>query len=69
MQIQTMMDVRAFMRKFGYIIYTGDVAGDVELIKEEVMELYQAKLLEKDDFIQLMSVISKEEEKLSNLGK
>lgn len=61
MQIQTILDVRNYLRRFGYIIYTGDAAGDIEMMKDEIMELYQAKLIEKEDFVSLMNVIATEE--------
>lgn len=61
LQIQNMIDVRRFLAKFGYVIYTGTASGDLELIKEEVLELYQAKLIDKEDFVQLMNVLTKEE--------
>lgn len=63
MQILNMVDVRKFLSKFGLMIYTGDRIGDLDVMKEEVIELFQAKLIEKEDFAQLMNIITKEEKK------
>lgn len=63
MQILNMVDVRKFLSKFGLMIYTGDRIGDLDVMKEEVIELFQAKLIEKEDFAQLMNIITKEERK------
>ncbi len=58
-----MIDVRKYLTKLGYIIYTGDSLGDLEFMKEEVLELYQAKLIDKEDFTQLMNQLVKEQRK------
>lgn len=54
------------MSKLGYIIYTGDQAGDLEMMKEEIIELYQAKLIDKENFTRLMNVIVEEERKVQS---
>lgn len=64
MKIKTIIDVRDYLRKFGYIIYTGDAAGDLEVMKDEIMEMYLAKIIPKEDFAQLMAVLHQEEKKL-----
>lgn len=66
MQLNNIIDVRKYMSKLGYIIYTGDQAGDLEMMKEEIIELYQAKLIDKENFTRLMNVIVKEERKVQS---
>ncbi|MBE3554661.1 MAG: DUF910 family protein [Thermicanus sp.] len=64
MEIRNMVDVRKFLGRYGYFIYTGEPLGDLEMIKDEVKEMFQAHILDKEDYIRLMKVIAREEEAL-----
>lgn len=66
LQINNIIDVRKYMAKLGYIIYTGDQAGDLEFMKEEILELYQTDVIDKDVFTRLMNQIIKEERKVQS---
>ncbi|MFX3623829.1 MAG: YqgQ family protein [Ectobacillus sp.] len=39
-------DIQQFLKKFGTVIYTGDRLADLELMEDEVRELYKAQLME-----------------------
>jgi uncharacterized protein YqgQ len=66
LKIQNMVDVRKYLSKFGYYIYTGDPLGDLEMIKDEVLELFQANIIDREDYIQIMKVLAKEEKEISS---
>lgn len=55
--IHSMADVRILLRRFGIVIYTGDQEGDELLIKEELKELYEMKMIDDDEFRQAMIVL------------
>lgn len=44
--MKNMIDVYALLKEYGAIIYTGDRIGDLELIEDEVKELYKSKMIE-----------------------
>ncbi|MFS8578649.1 MAG: YqgQ family protein, partial [Novibacillus thermophilus] len=38
--MQTVHDVRKFLQRYGTLIYTGDRQGDLDLMEDELRELY-----------------------------
>lgn len=48
--MQTIYDIQQFLKKFGTVIYVGDRVADLELMEEELKELYSAQLIETSDF-------------------
>lgn len=53
-------DIQQFLKKFGTIIYVGDRLADLELMEEELKELYQSKLIEEHDFQTAVFIIRHE---------
>ncbi|MBM7693296.1 uncharacterized protein YqgQ [Peribacillus deserti] len=43
-------DVQQFLKRFGTIIYIGDRLADLELMAEELSELYRSNLIEVTEF-------------------
>ncbi|QHS22757.1 YqgQ family protein [Virgibacillus sp. MSP4-1] len=43
--MNSIYDVRQLLKRFGTIIYIGDRLADLELMEEEIKELYQAKCI------------------------
>ncbi|PLT29192.1 YqgQ family protein [Peribacillus deserti] len=43
-------DVQQFLKRFGTIIYIGDRLSDLELMSEELSELYRSQLIEVQEF-------------------
>ena len=64
MQFKNMVDVRKFLSRYGTYIYTGDPEGDLEMIKDELTEMFQAHILDKEDYTRMMEVIAREEKEL-----
>ncbi|MBY0122392.1 YqgQ family protein [Bacillus sp. S/N-304-OC-R1] len=48
--MKTIFEIQQFLKKFGTIIYVGDRIADLELMEEEIKELYQAQLMETQDY-------------------
>jgi uncharacterized protein YqgQ len=55
--IRTMEDVRQLLKRFGTWIYTGDRLGDLEMMEEELEEMYQLGLIDKDIYLSAKYVI------------
>lgn len=50
MDMKTVYDVRQLLKKFGTYIYIGNRVADLELMEEEVKELYQNELINIQDY-------------------
>lgn len=48
--MKTVYDVRQLLKKFGTYIYIGNRVADLELMEEEVKELYQNELINIQDY-------------------
>ncbi|WP_173916147.1 YqgQ family protein [Halobacillus sp. Marseille-Q1614] len=48
--MKTIYDVQQLLKKFGTFIYIGDRLAELELMEQEVMELYQSQCLSKEQF-------------------
>ena len=44
--MKNMIDVYELLKQFGTFIYTGNRIGDLELIEDEIKELYKSKMIE-----------------------
>jgi uncharacterized protein YqgQ len=50
-------DLNAFLRRFGLLIYTGDPEGDLLLMEDEIRELYELNLIDKEEFVEALSAV------------
>jgi uncharacterized protein YqgQ len=48
--MKTIYDIQQLLKRFGTIIYIGDRVADLELMEEEVKELYKAQFIDAMDF-------------------
>lgn len=48
--METIYDIQQLLKSFGTIIYVGDRVATLELMEEEVKELYRSELIETKDF-------------------
>jgi uncharacterized protein YqgQ len=48
--LNSIYDVRQFLKQFGTIIYVGDRLSDLQLMEEEIKELYNNKLVEPKEY-------------------
>lgn len=47
---RTLTEVRALLKRFGTIIYTGDELGDLDLMEDELAELHQWRMIEPSEY-------------------
>lgn len=62
--LKTIYDVQQLLKKFGTIIYIGDRVSDLELMEEEMKQLYQSNLLEPKDYQMAVLLLRQEIQKL-----
>ncbi|MDF1510546.1 YqgQ family protein [Robertmurraya sp. DFI.2.37] len=48
--MKSIYDIQQFLKRFGTIIYVGDRIATLELMEEELKDLYQSQLIETKDF-------------------
>jgi uncharacterized protein YqgQ len=62
--MKTMYDVQQLLKRFGTIIYTGNPIADLELIQDEVRELYDQKLIDVNEYKEATLIIRVQHNKL-----
>ncbi|TYS14317.1 DUF910 family protein [Rossellomorea vietnamensis] len=58
--MKNMYDVQQLLKKYGVFIYLGDRMADLEMMQEEVRELYNTGLISAADFQTSMLVLRSE---------
>ncbi|WP_027407795.1 YqgQ family protein [Anoxybacteroides tepidamans] len=58
--MKTVYDVQQLLKKFGTIIYVGDRVADLELMEEELKELYQSQLIDVKDYQMALLIVRHE---------
>ncbi|MBA2873473.1 YqgQ family protein [Thermaerobacillus caldiproteolyticus] len=58
--MKTVYDVQQLLKKFGTIIYVGDRLADLELMEEELKELYQSQLVDVKDYQMALLILRHE---------
>ncbi len=48
--MKTIYDIQQFLKRFGTIIYVGDRLATLELMEDELKELYHSQLIETGEF-------------------
>ena len=48
--MNSIYDVRQLLKKFGTIIYVGDRLADLQLMEEELKELYHSQLIDPKEY-------------------
>lgn len=48
--MKTIYDIQQFLKQYGTIIYLGSRLADLELMEEELKELYQSQLIDTNEF-------------------
>ena len=62
--MKNMIDVYELLKQFGTFIYTGDRIGDLELIEDEIKELYKSRMIEQAQYQSAILIIRYEVSKL-----
>jgi uncharacterized protein YqgQ len=67
--LRTIFDIQQVLKDFGTFIYTGNRLADLELMEEELRELFQNKLIEPQVFYQSILLLKSEQEKEKRKNK
>lgn len=58
--MKTIYDIQQFLKRFGTVIYVGDRLATLELMEEEIKELYFSKLIDKSELQVALQVLRHE---------
>ncbi|MCP1638822.1 YqgQ family protein [Streptococcus gallinaceus] len=58
--MKTLYDVQQLLKRFGIFVYMGNRLYDIEMMKIELLQIYQAGLLDKMDYIQAELILRRE---------
>ncbi len=59
-KMKTFYEIQQLLKRYGMIVYTGSRLGDLELMEDEVQELYDMKILEKEDYLVARMILRNE---------
>jgi uncharacterized protein YqgQ len=62
--LKTIYDIQQLLKKYGTIIYIGDRIADLELMEEEMKQLYQSNLIEPKDYQMAILLLRQEVQRL-----
>ena len=48
--MKTIYDIQQFLKSYGSFVYVGDRLADLELMEDELKEIYQSRLIEPREF-------------------
>ncbi|WP_234410596.1 YqgQ family protein [Caldalkalibacillus mannanilyticus] len=65
-EITSLQDVRLLLKRFGTFIYSGDPLLDLELMEEEIKELFDSTLIEAKEYQMSILYLKKEMRKYEN---
>ncbi|KSU64146.1 cytosolic protein [[Bacillus] enclensis] len=58
--MRTIYDIQQFLKSYGTIIYTGHRLSDLQLIEDELKELYKSQLIEMREFQTALLILRQE---------
>ncbi len=58
--MKSIYDIQQFLKRYGTVIYVGDRLATLELMEEEIKELYFSKLIDKNELQVALQVLRHE---------
>jgi uncharacterized protein YqgQ len=58
--MKSILEIRQLLKRYGTYIYTGDKIGDLEMMEDEVRELYRSGVLDAQTFGTAILLIKQE---------
>lgn len=55
--MKTLYDVMQLLKRYGTVIYTGDYQADLELMEEEIKELYRLQFISPKDYASALLIL------------
>ncbi|TRM12707.1 DUF910 family protein [Lentibacillus cibarius] len=62
--MKTIYDVRQLLKQFGIVIYVGDRLADLELMEDEIKELYQSQCIDTKEYQMALLLLREEASRL-----
>lgn len=63
--MNTLYDVMQLLKKYGVFVYTGQKQIDIDLMEDEIRELFHSTLISSEEFTKSLLILRREREKLS----
>lgn len=63
--MKNLFDVMQLLRRYGTIIYTKDPLADLELMEEEIRELYNLQFITPQEFTTAMMILRQKKNEIS----
>lgn len=64
--MKTVYDVMQLLKRFGIFVYTKDRLADLQIMEDEVRDLYKMQMIESKDF-QIAILILRQEQRITKL--
>lgn len=61
--MKTMYDVMQLLKAYGVFVYTGDRELDLEMMEEELRDLYRSQMITPEDFSESLLILRGERKK------
>lgn len=65
--MKSVYDVMQLLKRFGIYVYTKDRVADLEIMEEEIKELYAMQMIQPQDFQQAILILRQEKVELLKL--
>ncbi|TFB23803.1 DUF910 family protein [Filobacillus milosensis] len=62
--METMIDVRQLLKRFGVFVYVGNKKADLHLMEDEINALFDNGLITREDYMSARLIIKKEKKDL-----
>jgi uncharacterized protein YqgQ len=62
-RMQSIYDIQQLLKQFGTILYTGDRVADLQLMGDELRELYKSQLIDPKDYQTALFLLKQEIQK------
>ncbi|SDI95442.1 YqgQ family protein [Salimicrobium halophilum] len=67
--MKTIYDIQQFLRKFGTFIYVGEREADLELMEDEVQELYKSQFMTNEEYQMAILLLRSEIARMKDANK
>lgn len=61
--MKTLLDVMNLLKRFGVFVYTGDKQADLDLMEDELRDLYKSQMISPEEFSKSLLVLRSERKK------
>jgi uncharacterized protein YqgQ len=61
----SLLEVKEVLRRFQIVVYTGNRMDDLVLMEQELDDLYQEQLIERDEYFKLKAILRREMQEMN----